>query len=623
MGLLDQLLQMPMPWQYFQAGAKDFGGDVADALSGKLQGPSFANRSLVMKSPGSFDESGFDRPSGIPPSLVPFGALGLPPSQGFDNGQPPAIDPMTGLPMPVPKLAAAPSPQEKPFGPFPAVPLSGMLSDITSPTLPAFGGQAPAPAPAPMPEPPSIPPQAAPRDGRSLDEMAYGSLAPSLPTKPASMATGSDVLPPNATPAVGDARNLPNMPAAASAAAPASPGIGSRVGDTLTNIAGFLNPDMRQRQIQSQTAAALVKKGIEPDMAASIATNPALLQQVVPQLFGPKKYEHVSIKDAFGNEIPLSYDPSTGRYLSAQGKAFGQPGAAGSAEGTPGIPGAGDFLAKGVTQVNHELVGKPYLEQFSPEVQAGVQNYLDGKTLTTGNARQGFTQTVKMIAQKYGADIGMPADDTTVAARREMRTQLSKGTPGSLGGQLTFGGTSLGHLADVADKATKMGNVNGFGIAPLAALVNNVRGLTTDQAAKVNETSGAVQHYGQEITKFYTGSPGGEAERMRFLKTMDTAKSPQEIAGAIRAERDLIPDRLHQVEAQISDRLGPEEAARQMKRIDLEGVVGRINRSLAKLDPNGPEAKMLAGQSPTQAAPAASPAPAGRTSGGVSWSIVQ
>jgi hypothetical protein len=110
-----------------------------------------------------------------------------------------------------------------------------------------------------------------------------------------------------------------------------------------------------------------------------------------------------------------------------------------------------------------------YLKQFSPEVQAAVQNYVDGKSTPTGNPRKGFTQTVKMIAQKVGADTGQQVDDATFAARRQMRNQLSSSAPSSLGGQINIGNTAAGHLADLTQKALELGNYD-TGIAPLTAL---------------------------------------------------------------------------------------------------------------------------------------------------------
>ena len=81
----------------------------------------------------------------------------------------------------------------------------------------------------------------------------------------------------------------------------------------------------------------------------------------------------------------------------------------------------------------------------------------------------------------------------------------------------------------MAAKAEALNNKD-WGLTWLSHGINNIRGLSTEQAAKVNALQDAVQHYGQEITKFYAGSPGGEAERNRFLQTISAAKSPQELA---------------------------------------------------------------------------------------------
>lgn len=530
---------------------------------------------------------------------------------------------------PVPPMPSVPPADTfgMPGGPMPFGSLAPQTEAPAAPTLPpwlsemASAGPSKAGLPAspmaPPIDPAALPPNSMPTSQLPLPDNVgpRGPLTP--PGAPLDIMPQPAMAAPAAAPAAaapGSASLLDRLSAASSnlGARPGLPGIFDAITGATTGQR--MDPLGRQLAAENQTVAALVKKGIEPDMASAISKNPTLLQQIVPQLFGPKKYEHVLMKDWAGNDIPLSFDSSTGKYIGAGGQnssliGGGSPGATGAPGGLSGIPGP-KLFAKGVTEIDHDLQGHAYLNQFSPEVQSSVHNYLDGKTLTTGNARPGEAQTIKKIAQKVGPEIGKPADDIAINGRREMTTQLSKGTPGSLGGQLTFGGTSLGHLAEVADKATRMNNVSGFGIAPLASVLNSARGLTTEQAAKVNEVDGAVQHYGQEITKFYTGSPGGEAERMRFLKTIGTSKSPLEIAGAIRTERDLIPDRLHQVEAQITERLGPEEAAKQMKRVDIAGVTEKINRSLAKLDPTGPEAKMFAGQPPAAGqAPAAAPAP--------------
>lgn len=378
-------------------------------------------------------------------------------------------------------------------------------------------------------------------------------------------------------------------------------------------------PEMKQYALQQLQPQYELKTRPDGTTIAIDARNPANKPIIVDQTPAKPEFKQTG-EDMFGNKQFNFVDAANKKVFDQNGNPVPANGASAAGGGT-----ASGYLAKGVTAVDNSLMGTDYLNQFSPEVQAAVLDYRDGKSMPTGNPRAGYTQAIKMIAQKFGNDTGMPADDTTFAARRQMRTELSKGTPGSLGGQITFGGTSLGHLADVAEKATKLGNSSGFGIAPLAQVFNNVRGATTEQAAKVNEVSGAVQHYGQEITKFYTGSPGGEGERMRFLNTINTSKSPEEISGAIRTERDLIPDRINQIAGQISQQLGPEEAQKYLSRANIAGSVAKINASLVKLDPTGPEAKMAAAngqpQAGTPASQAAPPIPNAKQAPDGNWYV--
>lgn len=89
-------------------------------------------------------------------------------------------------------------------------------------------------------------------------------------------------------------------------------------------------------------------------------------------------------------------------------------------------------MAKGVTAIDHTLSGQDYLTQFAPEVQAAVRNYVAGNSMPTGNPRKGFTQAVKMIAQKYGEDTGVPVSDQKYVERRQYRNQLASGNSGVL-----------------------------------------------------------------------------------------------------------------------------------------------------------------------------------------------
>lgn len=320
-----------------------------------------------------------------------------------------------------------------------------------------------------------------------------------------------------------------------------------------------------------------------------IAANPSLAHMTVGQ------YTH-QIAGQFGN-TPMQAPPST--------------------------PSLANFDS---SKVDSSLTGWDYASQFPAEVQDAAKAYMGGGVMPSGNSRsQGITSMAKMVAQKVANDLGRPelADDTLYPQRRQMQVELAKTTaPQALGGQITFGGTALGHLATYAEDLADLHNDSG-GITPLGHLANRIGSLSNAQSEKINQASGDAQHYGQEITKFYGGGPGGQAERDRFLSASNSTNpataTPQELAGMIRSERNLIPERYAQIKANIENVLGPEAAAKAIARINIPPQMDRINKALATLDPTGPEAQALkAGATPALAAAAPS-GPSPQDAVALSW----
>jgi hypothetical protein len=263
------------------------------------------------------------------------------------------------------------------------------------------------------------------------------------------------------------------------------------------------------------------------------------------------------------------FQPYTGD-MSGQLGQMGQsvPGVGGSDEIFPGV--------------DSNLRGEDYLKQFPQEIQQGARDFIAGRVMPTGNPRK--TNVVRMVAGKYGSDIGVPADDTAFTERRNLRSQLTSGAPSSMGGQLRNGTTAMDHLAKVAESAVNLNNSGGWGIAPLAHAINYARGVTTQQSAAMENLKDEAAHYGQEITKFYAGSPGGEAERERFLTSLSGVKSPQELAAVIEAELALIPGKMSQIKEEISTKLGPyvdKEYAQKFAEQDAHSA--RIQAALDRL----------------------------------------
>lgn len=491
----------------------------------------------------------------------------------------PDILPGTGvrpdmLPAPPPSLPPA---QEAP--PAPASPSfpPGILNGAPLPASMSAGGYPVLPAPAPARAAPSMPlwatSAAVPNPG--------GPAAPAAPSSadiPETSLLGrlgkgaSDFLS-----KANDWRNdhrLTLMALGAGMAGAQTLGQGLNRGMTMAVPA--MQQDIAQ-QHQNQTVNAMVNRGIPKDVALAAAGNPAIMQQIVANVFGAKQKQFTQIgEDMLGNKQYGFVDPVSAKVYGLDGKEMGTGGA------SSGGGLSSDFLAKGVTSVDQGLKGTDYLAQFSPEVQASVKAYVNGESMPTGNPRKGFTQAVKMIAQKYGQDTGTPADDNTYAAKHKMLTGLASTAPGGIGGQVTYARTSLNHLADVSEAANDLNNSSGLGIAPLAHLFNNARGLTTEQAAKVKALGDKAGHYGQEITKYYAGSPGGEAERTAFLKSLSGANAPEELAAVLESELELARGKITKTQATIDETMGRGSRHQVMTPAE-ERDVGRVEAAIARL----------------------------------------
>ena len=480
------------------------------------------------------------------------------PSAGFPQDQPPAnfadrFNAMPGAPQPVaPSGRSFDSAQFDPqtFVPNQAQPIA-VGNNYQMPRIGDAGQFQPSQA--------MLPPNAQPAQG----QLPQGQQAP--------MPQQAPQAPQELPPAFGGTSYLERLNAGGGL-------IGSMLGDTT-----------QQKNLAAQYHAirqVLITNGENPQAAASKAMvavmNPEAAKTIIPELFTNKQKYTKTGTDALGSE---QYGFVNERDQTVNGKPAGQ----------VDTGSVGGFFAPGVKGIDSSLTGQDYLKQFSPEVQAAVQNYIEGKSTPTGNPRKGFTQTVKMIAQKVGADTGQQVDDTTFAARRQMRNQLSSSAPSSLGGQINIGNTAAGHLADLTQKALELGNYD-TGIAPLSHAVNAARGLGTEQAAKMEALKGAAQHYGQEITKFYAGSPGGVAERDRFIESVNGARSPKELAAILATEGELMRSRLDALGGQIKGVLG-EEGTKQypVLRPDGEVALKKVEENVSKLKGGGAEASKPAG----------------------------
>lgn len=261
--------------------------------------------------------------------------------------------------------------------------------------------------------------------------------------------------------------------------------------------------------------------------------------------------------------------------------------------------------------IDSTKTGKQYLAQFPPEIQASVMDYLNGQKMPTGNPRR--QDVVRTIASKVGAEIGLPADDAAFAERRKMRTDMGSSSPTSLGGILSNGKSAFNHLADASDRMSALGNYNGPNVPGGAYIgaagnyVGNTVGATPDTAAKITGITDNLMKYGQEGTKFYAGTGGGEGERMAAVRAMDpTQASSKQMAEFLETEKGLMLDRLTQKENQVRSTLGQDYLDKHPVRTpDVEENIKRIDANIAKL--GGSQSGTTAAPSAAAATGAASP----------------
>lgn len=416
-----------------------------------------------------------------------------------------------------------------------------------------------------------------------------GGMPVSLASPPASLAPPASAIAPQAAqPSFGSRVNdfLANNPATLMAL---GGGIARHgIGGGFLDAAPFAMKESEQGRVarsQMATYQALSKLMPEP-MARAATLNPDLLKTIAPEYFGGFKLVKTGSNPITGDQFMMQ-GPG-GKLHSLESFAADRGGIGGSSS----LGGGSGMLAAGVKNYDPNLSGDEYLAQFSPEVQAAVKARLNGDQMPTGNPRtQGIVTGSIPIAQKYAQDKGIPYSDALYAQKRKMQVDLASSSPNSMGGILSNGKSAFGHLANLSDKMVDLGNQNGPNIpggghiGTLGNWTGNVVAPTAETKGKIVGVNDNALKYGQEATKFYAGTGGGEAERMNALKTAkaETATGMEQ-ASFLQTEKELMLERLHQKEAQVRDTLGQDYLDRNPVRTpDLEKAIKKIDANIARL----------------------------------------
>lgn len=482
----------------------------------------------------------------------------------------PAPSPSESVPLPMPRPAAAPG-----------------STDISARQQP--------PAPTNLVPPTTVPQPAAPPTAEPPPSM-FGRLGGTL---------------------MNGLSNNSNALLAIGAGFAGAPNIGQAISRASSAVIPAHAADVKQQldlQSRSYGTKALVDAGVPLQQAIAAAGDPDLKKALIQNYIIDRKSEIKSVKskDAFGNETEKLYSinpfDNTVKEITP-----GTDGKGGAAEG-----GKNASFAQGITPetFDHSKVGDEYLAQFSPELQAGVKAYLRGDSLPTGRQQQ--AQVIKQIAQKYGDDVGTPANDQAYYQRKTFTTSLGD-TKSGIGMQTKGFQQGLEHVANLSDKLVAMKNWNGMGIEPIANWENWVRGLSTTQRGIINGAVSDAHVASGEIGKLFSGnSGGGVKEREESAKRLgDPNMSGPAAAGALEATLEQMHGGLTPLE-QRRDELFPgseKPKGSNFRGPAQEAAMARVRKNIAIL--RG-EASPSAVATP---APASMPAASGKTSTGVPWSV--
>lgn len=204
----------------------------------------------------------------------------------------------------------------------------------------------------------------------------------------------------------------------------------------------------------------------------------------------------------------------------------------------------------------------------NPQLATTIKGLADYETNPASlSIRGNRREQVLGMAKQYDSSY----DQTLYPAKQRAVTEFFAGGPMSPAGTLTAGNTAILHLGELDGMVNQLrgqpgvlnsiaDKVGAAGIPFLSYAANEVRNkavLGTPEGAALSAFTTARQRFSEEVTKFYAGSQGSEAERDRAIQVLDAAKSPEELHQAIKTDVQLMRDKVMQMQGRLIAAMGP------------------------------------------------------------------
>jgi spore germination cell wall hydrolase CwlJ-like protein len=350
-------------------------------------------------------------------------------------------------------------------------------------------------------------------------------------------------------------------------------------GQLPTQVAGTVTPDSKPERFGPEWAAEVINNRFAPpalkQVAASVLSNQTKKESYIQET-DPKTGDVYNVNRLTGQKTMLKAaekDPASRQeydaYASDEKAAGRQPVSYGQFLNKPGIGAAAG------SPDNSTLVGDEFLKTLprgEADIVKKIAEYdIDPKSLST---KGGHREDLLKKVSQYDADYSEPLYSSRKAAIKE----FGAGGPSSPAGQITAGNTAILHAGEMSDALEKLkkdnsgvlGTVGQAGIPFVSyysqALHNRgIKGTGTEESRALSEFQTAKNHFSEEVTKFYAGSGGSEAERERALANIDEAKSLPELQSAIQQEARLMGGKINTLQDRIKTAMGPSAWKRAMK----------------------------------------------------------
>lgn len=205
-----------------------------------------------------------------------------------------------------------------------------------------------------------------------------------------------------------------------------------------------------------------------------------------------------------------------------------------------------------------------FLKRLPPGMAATVKGLADYEVDPTSlSIKGGHREQLIGMTRQFDPTY----DQTLYPAKKRAITEFYAGGPMSPAGTMTAGNTAIMHAAEMSDAIEKMkaqpGMMNWLGrqnipfLSYWASAANNKAVQGTESGAALSEFNTARQRFSEEVTKFYSGSNGSQAEREHALQLLDGAKSLPELRAAIQMDAQLMKDKVSQLQNRLMTAMGP------------------------------------------------------------------